>query len=155
MPVVTSSTASSVSGNSFDHRPVLTADWVKVSLAATQVDNTNDQVLCYLFPDRAYLWGGADGLRVKATDMDTGTPALTMNFGIGDSDGTIDTTLINASTIGQAGGVDEIDTGKDPWIDVGGKYLIMDVGTAAGTEAAGSLEFGILFSTGVRLSSGS
>lgn len=110
-----------------------------VAVAATSVDDVGDAVLLYLFPQNTFL--KANDLDVTSTDMDTGGPTLVMDFGIGDSDGTIDTELIADSDIGQAGGSDAADasTGANYWVDVSEKYFIMSVDTAATTEAAGTI----------------
>lgn len=111
-----------------------------VAVATTSIDEAGDDVLLFKFPENAFLPGSWLSVQVTASDMDTnGTPTLVMDFGIGDSDGVIDTVLINDSAIGQAGGLDFTDATAADWVDVGGKYFIMTVVTAAATAAAGTL----------------
>lgn len=119
------------------------------AFATTEIDNTNDQVLLTpVFPANSRLWL----LGISSTDMDTNVSAtLTLNIGVGDSDGTLDTTLISGSTVGQAGTSDQMDATALPGLDVSGKYLIVDVGTAAATAAAGTLTVTFAYSTGTKV----
>lgn len=134
MPVVDESIAQKAS-HAF--AGVVWAETVQVALATTQIDNSNDQALVYSFNSDADQY--VVGIGLKATDMDThATPTLTLNVGLGEVDGTIDDTIISASTVGQGGGLD----GKlsSPVATATTKYVIVDVGTAAATAAAGTLD---------------
>ena len=100
-----------------------------VSLAATDLQN-GDSVDILVFPQDCYL----QGLRIKATELDTGVDALTFDIRV-DSD-----VLINNSTIGQGGGSDEMDSNIDPTLlDVSGSTLKFVPETSAGLGAAGTL----------------
>lgn len=106
------------------------------TIATTYIDDAGDEARLIEFPDGVvYL----DELKIEATDMDAnGAPALV--FDIITDDGTTELVLINDSTIGQAGGTDELDANVDPdSLSVGGKYLSLKTGVAAATPAAGTL----------------
>jgi hypothetical protein len=106
------------------------------AVATTNVDDANDELRIVEFPDgQVYLLD----LKVELTDCDTnGAPALVVDF-ITD-DGSTEAVLINDSTIGQAGGTDDLDANVDmDNLEVGGKFLAMKVVTAAATAAAGTV----------------
>ncbi len=146
--VVTSGVASAV--NSPQLPTGFTPFWGEVEVATTSLDEACDDVLLFTFPAVAYLPTGVGTLRFRLDELDTNGDALVLDFGISDVDGVIDTVLINDTTVGQAGGVDDLDTlVQDPFIDVGGKYLTMTVVTAAGTAAAGTVKFGGWYAAGV------
>lgn len=107
-----------------------------VAVATTNIDDVNDELRLIEFPDgNVYLFG----LKIEATDMDTnGSP--TLQFDIITDDGSTERTLISNSTIGRAGGTDDLDADVDmDFLEVGGKFLAMKVDTAAATAAAGTL----------------
>jgi hypothetical protein len=111
-----------------------------VTVATTQIDEVGDDVLLYgPFPAGSYFL--VPSLLVTASAIDShGTPTAVVDFGIGDSDGVIDTVLINDSDIGQSGGTDYPDAATAfGLVDVGGKYLICTVVTAPATAAAGTI----------------
>lgn len=108
------------------------------TIATTSLDEAGDDVLLVKFPPGAML--DVYSLVCDFSDMDTGgTPALVSDIGVCDSDGVIDTVLINDSAAGQTGAVDDADTPAARWVDVGDKYLGHTVVTAAATEAAGTI----------------
>jgi hypothetical protein len=129
--------------------PGVTPFLATVTIATTSLNSTDDDVLLFKFPDPAYLV--LSSLWVKPSDMDSdGTPALQVDYGIGDSDGVIDTVLIADSAAPQTGAADVVDAGLTTvsgLVDVGGKYLIQTVKTAASTAAAGTVSVGGLFAT--------
>jgi hypothetical protein len=108
-----------------------------IPVAATNVETANDELYLLQFPD-----GNVRllNLRITATDLDTdGSPALVFSIKTETTGGT-EVTLISGSTIGQAGGSDDLDANTPlASLDVGGEYLIMDVSTGAATAAAGTL----------------
>jgi hypothetical protein len=127
--------------------PGVTPFLATVTIATTSLNSTDDDVLLFKFPDPAYLV--LSSLWVKPSDMDTGTN-LQADYGIGDSDGVIDTVLIANSAAGQTGAADIVDAGLTTvsgLVDVGGKYLIQTIKTAAETAAAGTVSVGGLFAT--------
>ena len=91
----------------------------------------------YLTPV-AKLWTAL--FSVVVTDMDGGTPGLTFSLGIGDADGVIDDIIIADSDAAQAGGEDRADAAVPLVIDVGGRYLIFEITTVAGTAADGTMD---------------
>lgn len=119
-----------------------------VTVATTDIDNSADRSLLFQFPTSAEVgecFLDLASVTVVAADLDSGgTPALVMDFGIGDSDGTIDTELIANSTIGQDSGRDNVDPAdidsNGLFLDVTGKYFIMGCSTAAATAAAGTIQ---------------
>jgi len=108
------------------------------AIATTSLDDVNDEVYLVKFPENCYLLGSS--LVVTATDMDTNaTPTLVFDINI--DTGLSESTMVNNSTIGQAGGTDYSEATGIPegLIDVGGDYLGMKVVTAAATGAAGTI----------------
>lgn len=134
------------------HSPTnLICEQVTVSLATTNIDNADDGVVFYQFPSAAYLWD----LSVYATDMDTNaTPTLVFDVGIGDSDGAVDTVLINDTTIGQGAGRDDLDATVQKWVNCSSKYLMIDIVTAAATAAAGTLTVSFIYTENLHTLSG-
>lgn len=106
-----------------------------VDILATDVDSNDDQVLLYPFGDEA---GRLHTLAINGAALDSGgTAALSVDFGIGDSDGVIDTAIATGQTaIVQGTGTAEFDFFP---IDVQNKFLIMDATVAAQTAAAGTI----------------
>ena len=134
----------------------------KVKIPTTALDSTDEQVLLYKFPEDGDVWlfrGGSNtttapvkgaDFYVKLEALDVGT-SLVWDLGIGDVDGVIDTSLIANATAGQStAGTDWI-TAADVPLDVTGKYLILDVTTAAATAAAGFVEIGAKVAFGKKL----
>ncbi|HAM56169.1 MAG TPA: hypothetical protein DCQ64_12505, partial [Candidatus Rokubacteria bacterium] len=63
--------------------------------------------------------------------------------------------LIATTTIGQAGGNDELDLNLDPVnLAVGGKELVLKVTTASATPAAGTLTYVTDYATHLRTATG-
>jgi len=113
---------------------------------ATDVDNVGDAlILSPVFPDVAYIFNGTGGLTVKYSDLDSdGTPLLSFNIGFGAVDGVLDFLIVTGTT-GAETGIAETQallTSSNPWIDVGGLYMIADVTAAAETAAAGTISVG-------------
>ncbi len=112
----------------------------QVAIATTSIDEAGDDVLLFKFPPNSFI--KANDLDVEFDDLDTnGTPTLVVDIGVGDSDGVIDTVIINNSTGPQTGADDVADasTAGNYWVDCSDKYLIMTVVTAAATAAAGDV----------------
>lgn len=92
-------------------------------------------------------------LKVQATDIDTGsTPAIVMDFGVlNAAENDVAVTLIAGSTIGKAGGNDDVDAGKlDDLLGYAPDYVNervvgAKVTTAAATAAAGTIYFSVLY----------
>lgn len=123
-----------------------------VTLATTDIDTTTDRSLLFAFPENAWLQ--LSSVSVICSDMDSGTD-LVLDFGIGDSDGTIDTELIANSTIGQAGGRDNVDSGDldvQDWLSVSEKYFILGTSTVAATAVAGTVRVEGVYSTNLQAS---
>lgn len=100
-----------------------------IALAVADLDAA-DSTPILVFPPRAYLLG----LRVKLTDVDGGAGAPTFDVKSGS------TVLISESTIGLAGGSDEMDLDIDPTLlDVAGQTLSYAQVVAPTTPAAGTL----------------
>lgn len=104
-----------------------------VDIVATDVDNANDAVLLYSFGDEP---GRLHSVAFNSTELDDGTD-LSVAIGVGGSDGVIDTAIATGQTAWvQAAGKAQFDFFP---IDVQNKFLILDVETAAATEAAGTI----------------
>lgn len=138
-----------------------------VNVPTEALDSTDEQILLYKFPDDGDCWlfrGGSNTTTapVKGADFFAhvttldATTTVVWDLGIGDVDGVIDTALFTGATIGQgATGTDWITVADVP-LDVSGKYLIMDVTTAAGTAAAGTITIGakVLFGKKLEVDTG-
>jgi len=134
---------------------------IQVNIPTTALDSGDEQILLYKFPDDGDVWlfrGGSNtttapvkgaDFYAKISDVD-GATGLVWDLGLGDSDGVIDTALFTGATVGRAAGTDYITTADNP-LDVSGKYLIMDVTTAATTAAAGTIEIGMKVAFGKKL----
>lgn len=97
-----------------------------ITLATADLDAA-DSTDILVFPQHCYL----TGLLIKVTELDTGVDAITFDVKV-DTD-----VLINESTVGQAGGNDELDANLDPAIlDVSGSTLKFVVSTGPGTANA-------------------
>ena len=121
-----------------------------VELPITSIDEAGDDTLCFLFPSEAYL--DVQSLHIDCDDLDShATPTIVFDVGIGDSDGVIDTVLINDSAAGQTGAFDDADSAPGgtlaaKYLDVSNKYLILTIVTAAATDAAGGVKFNFQWS---------
>lgn len=123
---------------------------VTVTVPTEALDSADEQVLLYPFPES--LAGGEvwlERLILNVDDLDSGVAALVFDVGVGDSDGVLDTTLVTGSTAGQAGGVEVVVDDGDVPTDVSGKFLILDVTTAAATAVEGDVEVFGSFAVGV------
>jgi hypothetical protein len=108
---------------------------ITTELAATQVDFAADATNLFLFPDKAYLWSP---IYVDVDDLDTGA-GLVWDLVVEDTDGSNAVVLIDDSTVGQAAGTDVSDDEQaDLLRDVSGKYLRLEIATAAATPVAGT-----------------
>lgn len=122
---------------------------IKVKLPTAALDSNDEQTLLYKFPDDGdcfLLRGDVRDLRVNIDTIDTGS-SIGWELGIGDSDGVIDTKLIDTGIVGRgASGADSLDAAGD-LLDVSGKYLIFDVTTAPASAVAGDIavDFKVLF----------
>lgn len=111
------------------------------TVATTNVDDAGDALFTFQFPADCYLYD----LQVTVTDLDSdGSAALVFDVitsTTGASGGT-EVVLINDTTIGQAGGSDELDRNGGLMLsDVSEKYLGIKVATASATAAAGTIRF--------------
>jgi hypothetical protein len=132
----------------------LTPVWKRVNIATTSTDDIGDAVLLFKFPETAYFKNTAGSLYFLSGLHDSGTPSWEADLGFGDSDGTVDTVLV--STLDESGGAK--DEGENvlvadagPWIDVGGKYLILETTAASSVgRAAADFVVGFDFAAGLR-----
>jgi len=108
------------------------------TVAATNTETAGDELFTIKFPDETYLLS----LQVTASVLDSnGIPALVFDTIVEDSAGS-ETVLINDSTIGQAGGSDELDANAGHILrDVSNQYLGFKVATGAATAAAGTIRY--------------
>jgi hypothetical protein len=118
--------------------------WLDVSFTAAEVEALNFYVV-YAFPAAGYI--KLSSFFANGSDMDiNATEGLDLIFGIGDVDGVIDTALYTSTSTEVEDAfsvrVGDLDAGLDPYVDVGGKYLIVEVANVAQTGAAGTIEFG-------------
>lgn len=114
----------------------------EVEVPTTALDSADEQVLLLKFPDDGdcfLLRGGTGDFVIGSDTLDSGA-LLTITYGVGDSDGVVDTALITGSTAARTGADDFLDSGSvGTPVDVTGKYLIADVTAAASGAAAGGI----------------
>lgn len=121
-----------------------------VTVPTEALDSSDEQVLLYQFATNPF--GNESWLEnciLTVDDLDGGV-TLVFDVGIGDEDGVVDTVLVSGSTAGQAGGTVVVIDYADFPVDVSGKFLILDVTTAAATPAAGDVEVFGGFAGGVQ-----
>ena len=123
--------------------------------ATTEITDVGDDFLLWLFdpaPYNSMIPNSTIGFMAQLGDIDTnGTPLVTVDFGLGDSDGVIDIVLVNDTTIGRTGGGVQLDRDLDqpPWIVAQALYMIMTIVAAPATDAVGTISVGGCYSAGV------
>jgi hypothetical protein len=129
----------------------LTPVYKTVTIATTSTDDIGDAVLLFKFPEVAYFKNAAETLIYISGAHDSGTPTWDAELGFGDSDGTVDTVLVANLDEGDTATGSAVVSGSDPWIDVGGKYLILETNTASSVgRAAADFRVGFEFAAGLR-----
>jgi hypothetical protein len=127
--------------------------WISATIATTHIDHNDDSILMGVpLPDVAYIRNAAGVFVARWTDLDTNAvETLDFDLGFGGSDGVLDYTFINNGTASEDTGVAENSqlTAQDPWISIGGLYVIMEVITAAATPAAGTVQIGFEYTENV------
>ena len=129
----------------------VTPFWVEVAIDSTDVDAT-DELLVYQFPEGAKLKNSDDEIEVRCDTVVDSAGGLVVSLTIGGIDGVADFDFGSSNVGDTAGEIVGIvqDADKDAWLDVGGLYFIIEVTTAAGTEADGVYEIAGKFSGGVK-----
>ena len=126
--------------------------WITCTIASTMVDHDDDNILLAgPLPAVAYIANTTGAFFARWTDLDTST-GLDFDLGFGGSDGVLDFTLINNGTTASqsAGvGVGAQLAAQDPWLDIGGLYVVMEVIAAATTAAAGTVQVGFKYNQNV------
>lgn len=127
--------------------------WVSAAIATTNIDHADDSILLAgPMPDVAYIKNAAGVFVARWTDMDTNaTETLDFDLGFGASDGGLDVTFLNNGTAVEDAAVAENAqlAANDPWIDVGGLYLIMEIIAVSATPAAGTVQVGFEYTQNV------
>lgn len=120
------------------------------TIPTTSIDDANDIYRLYKFPGGAYL----TDLRVTASDADThATPTLVFDVVVTDSADVVKDTLINDTTIGQAGGTARMaDTGLGQF--VGDRFLAVKIATGSATGAAMTLGVIVKYAIGIHTYTG-
>lgn len=120
------------------YRPigVVPFDTGNLSVPSTSSNDVGDEYFAITFPANCRLLM----LRYTSADRDTNaTPLLKDDVIVENSAGT-EIVLISDSTIGQAGGEDELDANLS-FTDVSSMKLGIKIDTAAGTAATGNIRF--------------
>jgi hypothetical protein len=94
-------------------------------------------------PAVAYIKNAAGVFIARWTDMDShATETLDFDLGFGGADGVLDFTMINNGTASEDAGVGASAqiAAQDPWIDIGGLYVVMEVIAVAATPVAGTVQ---------------
>jgi hypothetical protein len=120
------------------HRETVT-DFVSVAMTTAMLDNANDDVGLMYVPAGAVIISAT----LSATDMDTaGSPALAIDVG----DSNDEDRLFAASTVGQAGTLSTALARTGHLYKYTSKtQLRAYIQTAAGTAAAGTLNFSVTY----------
>ena len=108
------------------------------TVAATNTETAADELFSLVFPGDCFLIG----LQVQVSDLDSnGAPAIVFDVNAQTSAG-VNTTLINDTTIGQAGGYDELDANVGAYLlDVSNQKLGFKIVTGAATAVAGTVRY--------------
>ena len=127
--------------------------WISASIATTQIDHNDDSILLAgPMPDVAYIKNAPGVFVARWTDLDTNaTETLDFDLGFGGSDGVLDHTFINNGTASEDAGVAASAqiAARDPWIDIGGLYVIMEVIVKAATPDTGTVQVGFEYTQNV------
>ena len=120
----------------------------QVDLAAADLVN-GDSFLVYKFPkENCLLWTALAAFYVEELDSNV-SPTGTLDIGIGDSDGVIDTLLYTTDYDLGTAAAWLASTGADPVVDVSDKYLIITFTAAMATAAAGAFRYVMAHSNGI------
>lgn len=122
-------------------------------VADGDLDDANDQVLIYKFPDDGDVWllRFAEAIEMTVTDLDSGTDSDIDLVIDNDGDGGADTVLINSATGGQAAATFRNAVGSP--LDVSGKYLALRQNATAAGFAAGTITVSFVVAFGKRYDS--
>lgn len=127
--------------------------WISCSIPTTAIDHADDSILLAgPLPAVAYIKNASGVFCATWTDMDTNaTETLDFDLGFGGADGVLDYTFMNNGTAVEDAGSGESAhiSGEDPWIDVGGLYVIMEVIAVSATPAAGTVQVGFEYTQNV------
>ena len=125
--------------------------WLKAELEAA-----NEYVVAGPFPADMVMDGWS--FRVASEELEAGGPTMEVILGFGDADGVIDTTLFTDAGTEWDGVVnldweqlDDLAVGStmtSAHYDIGGLYLIFEIGTVAGTGGANGVTTAISFEYG-------
>jgi len=117
--------------------------WISATIPLTALDHAGDSILLAgPMPTVAFIKNGSGVFSARWDDLDThGTETLDFDLGFGGVDGVLDYTMINNGTASEdaASAEGAIITTKDPWIDIGGLYVIMEVIVASATYATAAV----------------
>lgn len=114
-------------------------------IGADQLAAADAFVMSPQFGENSYLLLAALTFHTPAELDSDATPALTMSFGLGDSDGVMDVTIFADAAFGQGpnaefkGHSDFVVT-LGPLLDCSSRYIVGLTGTAADVVAAGQIE---------------
>ena len=126
--------------------------WISATIPTTATDHADDSILLSgQLPPVAYIKNQAGAFVARWADLDSST-GLDFDLGFGDVDGVLNLTLINnGTTASQSVGVAESAqlAATDPWIDIGGLYVIMEIIAAATTSVAGVVQVGFEYTQNV------
>lgn len=118
--------------------------WISCSIPTTAIDHADDSILLAgPMPAVAYIKNAAGVFCARWTDMDSNaTETLDFDLGFGGVDGVLDFTFINNGTAVEDAGVGESAqiAAQDPWIDIGGLYVIMEIIAVSATPVAGTVQ---------------
>jgi len=126
--------------------------FLSATIPTTATDHADDSILIAgPLPPVAFIKNGAGVFVARWDDLDSST-GLDFDLGFGGIDGVLDFTMINVGTtdsqkafVGQSAQV----ALSDPWLDIGGLYVIMEIIAAATTSVAGVIEIGFDYTQNV------
>jgi len=127
--------------------------WVTATIDTLYIDHADDSILLAgPFPAVAFIKNTAGSMFARWTDMDTNaTETLDFDLGFGGVDGVLDFTFLNLGTAVEDAAVGESAqiAAQDPWIDIGGLYLIMEIIAVSATPADGTVQVGFEYTQNV------
>lgn len=113
------------------------------TIPTTSLNDAADIWVMADFSDSPEVYLSGRG-QITLPELDTGTNQLVWSLVAINADDSVAKTLINASTVGRAAGVDELDVDAGlVGYNVGGKRIAMKIGTAANAPAAGEVSLDI------------
>lgn len=128
--------------------------WTEVELSVGDLTDTDITAL-FTFPEIAWIENRASAVTLNILDdLDTGATDLDLNFNVVETATGVEVYRLATTTAAASTEVlipmVAIAISEEGWLDVGGRSLAVEVETAAGTAAAGTVQVFGVFAGGVK-----